>query len=122
MASVSESTVDRALLAAFSGRLSLGLLSGDLEQSAEGYQRRPVVLGTPETVNGGRVLTNSDDIVFAPYEITGLAVDGWALFSGDEEVARGGLLTPKLLDEGDQFVIRRGLLRFGMGGTYPLSE
>jgi hypothetical protein len=119
MAKVSDVALDRALLAAFTGTLSVGLFAGDTEETDAGYQRRPVALrGPQEDADGARVMVNAADIVFPPYAQSATApIDGWVLFDGDVELCRGSMLEPRQQRDGDQCVIRAGLLHAGFRGS-----
>ena len=115
---VSAEALGRAAAAAFRGRLVVALFSGSSEESDPGYVRRAVTLTGPESEpDGSQVMVNADDVVFAPYEQeSASAVDGWALFDGAAELVRGGVLEPRVVRAGDQFVLRAGMIRVGFAG------
>lgn len=110
--------LSRAAQAAFGGSRMLALLTGGVEETDAGYQRRPVSLVGPENdADGTRVMVNDADVIFAPYAKNSThPVDGWALFDGPVELVRGDLLEPRGLVAGDQFVIRVGMVRAGFRG------
>lgn len=101
---------DRALRAMFGARTQIALLHNGVEEADAGYARQPSRLGSP---NGGERV-NTGDVVFPAYLAdAGSPVDGWALYEGEELIATGEM-QPREPKEGDQIVLRAGMVRVGL--------
>ncbi len=112
---IGAGALGRAAAAAFAGELELALLVGGEEPADRGYRRASVALDGPSLqADGAWAMTNAQDVLFTPFrDASDRFIDGWALFAGAEEVARGDLADPRMLQGGDQFVVRAGVIRAG---------
>ena len=107
--------VKDAALAPFAGRtLMVGLLDGEQEIEAQGYERQPVQFSQPQG-DDVRFVDNLDEPLFDLGTETGHRLARFAVFEDTGEfMADFPLLEARDLIAGDRAFMRAGTLRIGM--------